>query len=115
MENFNAYEIASTSIVSALLVVSVASFAAAETTKADLAKKKVDQITCEDFNGLNETFKPTLIAWAAGFRKGDTKPDKVAVDIDGIEKVTPFAVAACKSEPKASFWGKIDAEMKKVF
>jgi hypothetical protein len=37
-----------------LLVVSVASFAAAETTKADLAKKKVDQITCEDFNGLNE-------------------------------------------------------------
>ena len=108
-------KIASTSIVSALLVVSVANFAAAETTKADLAKKKVDQITCEDFNGLNETFKPTLIAWAAGFRKGDTKPDKVAVDIDGIEKVTPFVVAACKSEPKASFWGKIDAEMKKVF
>ena len=35
--------------------------------------------------------------------------------IDGIEKVTPFVVVACKSEPKASFWGKIDAEMKKVF
>jgi acid stress chaperone HdeA len=108
-------KIVSTSIISALLVVSVASFAAAETTKADLAKKKVDKITCEDFNGLNETFKPTVIAWAAGFHKGDKKPDKVAVDIDGIEKITPFVVTACKNEPKASFWGKIDAELKKVF
>lgn len=104
-----------TSIISALLVVSVAGLAVAETTKADLAKKKVDQISCEDFNGLNETFKPTVIAWAAGFRKGDTKPDKVVVDINGIEKVTPFVIDACKNEPKASFWGKIESEMKKVF
>lgn len=108
-------KITGTSIVSALVVVSAAGIAIAATTKEDLAKKKVEEITCEDFNGLEETFKPTVVAWAAGFRQGDTKPDKVVVDIDGIEKVTPFVVAACEGEPKASFFGKVDAELKKVF
>lgn len=102
-------------IISAIVIASAAGFAVAATTKADLAKKKVEEITCEDFIGLDESFKPTVVAWAAGFRQGDTKPDKVVVDIDGIEKVTPIVVAACESEPKASFWGKVDAELKKIF
>lgn len=107
------------SIISALLVVSTASFVAAEaakpTNKEDMAKKHVEQITCEEFNGLDESLKPTVIAWAAGYHQGDKKPDKVVVNIDGIEKVTPFVVEACKAEPKASFWDKTKAELKKIF
>lgn len=107
------------SIVSAVLVFSVASSALAAsskvTTKEDLAKKKVTEISCEDFNGLDETFKPTVVAWAAGYEQGESKPDKVAVDISGVEKVVPFVVEACRKEPKASFWEKAEAELKKVF
>lgn len=112
-------KITGAAIISAFVVFSAANVAVAEsskpTTKEALAKKKVDKISCEDFNGLDETFKPTVIAWAAGYRQGETKPDSVAVDISGIEKVMPFVVEACKKEPKASFWDKADAELKKVF
>ena len=104
-----------TMFISAIVIASFAGFAVAATSKADLAKKKVQEITCEDFNGLDENFKPTVIAWAAGFRQGDTKPDNSVVDIDGIEKVTPIVVEACTNEPKASFWEKVDAELKKAF
>lgn len=107
------------SIISALLLVSSAGFAAAEAakpvTKVDLAKKQVEKITCEDFVGLDEALQPKVIAWAAGYHQGSTKPDKVMVDISGIEKVTPFVVEACKSDPKASFWDKTKAELKKIF
>lgn len=108
---------AGASIVSAVLIFSNLAMAETSkvTTKEDLAKKKVAELSCEDFNGLDATFKPTVIAWAAGYQKGDSKPDSVAVDIDGIEKVTPFVVEACQKEPKASFWEKVEAELKKVF
>lgn len=107
---------AGASIVTAVLILSNVAMAESKaTTKEDLAKKKVAELSCEDFNGLDESFKPTVIAWAAGYQKGDSKPDSVAVDIDGIEKVTPFVVEACQKEPKASFWEKVEAELKKVF
>lgn len=109
----------SASIVSAFLVLSATQMALAEaakpTSKDDLKKKAVAEITCEDFNGVEDTFKPAVIAWAAGYKQGEKKPDAVAVDIAGIEKVTPFIVEACQKEPKASFWEKAEGEMKKIF
>ncbi|WP_378941219.1 HdeA/HdeB family chaperone [Mesorhizobium sp. ANAO-SY3R2] len=112
-------KITGASIVSTLLVLSAAHFALAEaakpTSKEDLKKKAVAEITCEDFNGVEETFKPAVIAWAAGYKQGEKKPDDVAVDIAGIEKITPFIVEACQKEPKASFWKKAEDEIKKVF
>lgn len=99
----------------AVLVFSGAAMAEdAKTSKADLAKKKVSELTCADFNGLEDTFKPTVVSWIAGFDKGDDE-DEVAIDIDGIETVTPVIIEACKQEPKASFWKKAEAELKKVF
>lgn len=106
------------SVCTAILIVSSLSLAlAAETakTKEDMAKKKITQVTCEDFNGLDDTFKPTAIAWAEGFRQGKKKPAEVALNIDGIEKVTPFIIEACQKDPKASFWSKTEAELKKIF
>ncbi|PSJ60253.1 HdeA/HdeB family chaperone [Pseudaminobacter soli (ex Li et al. 2025)] len=101
------------SIVTALLTVSSMSFAAE--TKQDMAKKKITDVTCEDFNGIDDSFKPNVIAWAEGFRQGSKKPNEVTLNIDGIEKVTPILIEACQKEPKASFWSKAKAELKKVF
>lgn len=111
-------KIAGVSLVSAFAIMTVAGVAYAQsaTTKADLAKKKVNEITCEDFNGLDKSFKPSVITWITGYHLGDEKDsDETVIDVDGIEKVTPFIVEACKAEPKASFWKKAEAELKKVF
>ena len=81
----------------------------------ELASKTVDKVTCAEFNGFDESFKPKVIAWAAGYRQGQKQPDAVAIDIDGVEKVTPIIVEECRKAPTATLWSKIDAEMKKVF
>ncbi len=89
--------------------------AAKPTSKEDLKKKTVATISCEDFNGVVASFKPTVVAWVAGFKQGDKKPDAVTLDIQGIENVTPLIVDACKKDPKASFWTKAEDELKKIF
>ncbi|EFM55784.1 acid-resistance protein [Brucella sp. 10RB9215] len=86
----------------------------AKTHKTDMAKKKVSELTCEDFNALEESFKPTVVGWVVGFNKKGEEDDAV-IDVDGIETVTPAIIEACKQEPKASFWKKAEAELKKVF
>ncbi|QNQ64155.1 acid-activated periplasmic chaperone HdeA [Brucella sp. 6810] len=85
-----------------------------KTHKTDMAKKKVSELTCEDFNGLEESFKPTVVGWVVGFNKKGEEDDAV-IDVDGIETVTPAIIEACKQAPKASFWKKAEAELKKVF
>lgn len=102
------------SIVSTVLTVATLHLAVTE-AKAEMAKKKVAELTCEDFLGLDASFQPTVIAWAEGFRQGAKKPDDVVLNVDGIEKVTPVVVEACKMDPKASFWSKAEAELKKIF
>ena len=84
-------------------------------TSTALAKKKIADVTCEDFNGLATSFQPTVVAWAEGFRQGATKPSDVVIDVDGIERVTPVVAEACQKDPSASFWSKAEAELKKIF
>lgn len=103
------------SIFSAALTVATLNFAIAETAKGEMTKKKIADVTCEDFNGVSASFQPTMIAWAEGFRQGSSKPDDVVLNIDGLEKVTPLVVEACQNDPKASFWSKAEAELKKIF
>ena len=80
---------------------------------ADIAKKPLASVTCEEFNALDETFKPTIVAWAAGYRQGEKKPDVVALDVRGIEQITPVVVDECKKAPTTSFWSRVEAELKK--
>ncbi len=54
------------------------------------------------------------MGWVVGFNKKGKEEDAV-IDVDGIETVTPAIIEACKQEPKASFWKKAEAELKKVF
>jgi len=83
--------------------------------RTEMSKKPIEKVTCEEFNGLEDTFKPKVIAWAAGYKEGQKKPDVVAIDIDGVDRVTPFIVDECKKAPQASFWSKVDSEFKKAF
>ncbi len=106
-------KITGTTILSSLVIASVAGLAVAATTKEDLAKKKVENITCEDFIGLDESFRPTMIAWATGYHQGHNKKPEDVMDIAGIERITPVLIAVCEKDPKASFWSKANEELQK--
>lgn len=82
---------------------------------SELAKKPIASVTCEEFNALEETFKPNVIAWAAGYQQGQKKPDVVAIDVQGVDRITPVVIDACAKAPTTSLWSKIEAELKKHF
>ena len=88
---------------------------AATAKAASVPKHMLGKVTCAEFNGLDETFRPQVIAWAAGYQQGRKQPDAVAVDIAGIEKITPFVVEECKKSPTTSRWEKVEGELKKIF
>ena len=75
--------------------------------------KPLAKMTCEDFIGLDETFQPKVVYWAAAYAKGD-KPEAAVLDVDGIESAVPFIAQECQKAPKASFWEKVKAEIKKI-
>jgi len=77
------------------------------------AKKPLGKMTCEEFLVLEDTFKPKVVYWAAAYGKGG-KPEAAVLDVEGTEKVVPIIVEECKKAPKASFWQKVKAEVKKV-
>jgi acid stress chaperone HdeA len=76
-------------------------------------KKPLGKMTCEDFLGFEETFKPKVVYWAVA-RSQSGKPESAGVHVAGIEKMVPVVVDACKKAPKESFWEKIKAEVKKL-
>lgn len=73
------------------------------------AKKPMAQMTCEDFLGLEEDFQPKAVYWAVAYgSKG--QPEAEAMEVDGVETVTPFVIQECQKAPKESFWQKVKAE-----
>jgi acid stress chaperone HdeA len=82
---------------------------------APLPEKPLSHLTCEEFNGVDETLKPRIVAWGAAYAQGHKKPEAVVVDIDATEKVTPFVVDECEKAPNESLWQKIKAGVKHVF
>jgi acid stress chaperone HdeA len=75
--------------------------------------KPLAKMTCEDFVGLDETFQPKAVYWAAAYAKGG-KPEAAVLDVEGIEKMVPVIAEECQKAPKASFWEKVKAEVKKI-
>jgi len=76
-------------------------------------KKPLGKMTCEEFLVLEDTFKPKVVYWAVAYGKGG-KPEAAVLDVEGTEKVVPIIVEECKKAPKASFWQKVKAEVKKL-
>jgi len=90
-----------------MLAIAVPAAAAADT------KKPIAKWTCEDFVGVDDTFKPKVVYWATAHAKGG-KPETATIDIQGIEKVVPFITEDCQRAPQESFWQKLKADWKKV-
>ena len=75
--------------------------------------KPLAKLTCEDFVGLDESFQPKAIYWAAAYGKHGA-PEGDVLDVEGIETVVPFIVEECQKTPKESFWEKVKAQIKKI-
>ena len=96
-------------VVAATLVAgSTVAFGQAAGTKKPLAK-----MTCEDFIGIEETFKPKVVYWAVAYGQGG-KPESAGINVEGTEKMIPVLIEACKKAPKESFWEKVKGEVKKI-
>ena len=77
------------------------------------AKKPLAKMTCEDFIGFEESFRPKVVYWAVAYGQGG-KPESAGVHVAGIEQMIPVLVEGCKKAPKESFWEKVKAEVKKL-
>ena len=76
-------------------------------------KKPLGKMTCEDFLGFDDSFKPKVVYWAVAYGQGG-KPESAGINVDGTEKMIPVLVEACKKAPKESFWEKVKLEVKKL-
>jgi acid stress chaperone HdeA len=81
--------------------------------QSDSTKKPLGKMTCEDFLGFEENFKPKVVYWAVAYGQGG-KPESAGVNVAGIEKMVPVLIDGCKKAPKESFWEKVKAEVKKL-
>jgi acid stress chaperone HdeA len=96
-------------VVSATLVAgSTVAFA-----QSDGTKKPPGKMTCEDFIGLEDSFKPKIVYWAVAYGQGG-KPESAGVNVAGIEKMVPVLIDGCKQAPKESFWEKVKAKVKQL-
>jgi acid stress chaperone HdeA len=82
-------------------------------SQSDATKKPLGKMTCEDFLGFEESFKPKVVYWAVAYGQGG-KPESAGVNVAGIEKMVPVLIDGCKKAPKESFWEKVKAEVKKL-
>lgn len=85
---------------------------AADTAKA-ANTKPVNTWTCEDFLAVDDDFQPTAVGFAEALNSKD-KPEAAVLDVEGIEKVTPMVVEACKQDKTQSFKEKVHAEWDKI-
>ena len=76
-------------------------------------KKALEKMTCEDFVGLEDSFKPDAINWAVAYGE-DGKPESAGVNIEGIEQIVPVVIEACQKTPKEYFWQKVKTEFTKL-
>ena len=85
----------------------------ASSTVAFAQSSSVEKMTCEEFVGLEGSFKPDAVYWAIAYGE-DGKPESAGVNIEGIEQIVPVVIEACQKTPKESFWQKVKAEFTKL-
>jgi acid stress chaperone HdeA len=81
--------------------------------QSSATKKPLGKMTCEEFLGFEESFKPKVVYWAVAYGQGG-KPESAGINIEGTEKIIPVLIEGCKKAPKESFWEKVKAELKKL-
>ncbi len=108
-------------IVLVVIAVLVAGGIALAADKSDNGAKSdnktrlsLSKMTCEDFVMLDETIRPKVVYYSVAYARGG-KPEDAVIDIDGTEKITPIIFDECQKEPKASYWQRLEANVKKFF
>lgn len=94
-----------------VMTFATASYAADSSKAANT--KPVNSWTCEDFLALDDSFQPTAISFAEGLNSHG-KPEAAVLNVEGIQKITPMVVEACKQNPKESFKDKVKSEWMKI-
>ncbi|HDI3020210.1 acid-activated periplasmic chaperone HdeA [Cronobacter sp. EKM101R] len=100
-------------LVGLTTLLTFSSFSQASDNKEQAHKKPVSTWTCEDFLALDASFQPTAVSFIEDIYKED-KAESAVLDVDGITKVTPMVIEACKQAPKESFRDKVKSEWGKV-
>ena len=99
-----------------IAVTSLAAFvmtgAALASAQSPAPKKALGKLTCEEFLGVDESFRPKMVYYAAAYSRGGA-PEAAMLDVEGTEKLIPVIVEKCKASPKDSFYQKVKAEAKK--
>lgn len=103
-------------MIKPMLFLAACLFSVATVTAANAADKKpeikpVGQLTCQDFLMLDESFKPTAVAFAEGVTKKDKIVDPT-LDVQGIAEVVPVLVQECTKTPKDNFVNKVKTHTK---
>ena len=93
-------------------VVAVTLFASSALTSST-TKKSIEKMTCEEFVGLEDNFKPNAVSWAIAYG-ANGKPESAGVSVEGIQRIVPVIIEACQKTPKASFWQKVKGEFTKL-
>lgn len=57
-----------------------------------------EDVTCKDFLGLADQFKPQAVSYAIGLSKGHNPKAKV-IDVTDVGKIVPVIVSTCRSRP----------------
>ena len=94
-------------LMGAVGLVALSTLAQAET------KQPVSKWTCADFLAVDETYQPIAVGLGEAVNKKGQVEDAV-LDVDGVAKITPLVITACKETPKESFVQKIKSEWAKV-
>lgn len=73
--------------------------------------KKLETVSCRDFNALDESFQPEAIRYAANYGpKGKPHP---TLTVAGIESIRPAVVANCQAQPGNHFVTAVNAALKR--
>ncbi|MDR6788245.1 hypothetical protein J2Y58_001603 [Sphingomonas sp. BE138] len=72
--------------------------------------KKLETVSCRDFNALDESYRPQAVVYAANYGpKGKPHP---TVTVDGVENIMPVVVAQCSAQPGNHFGATVKAALK---
>jgi len=100
-------------IASAVVVATLFASSTVAFSQSASSKKPFEKMTCEDFVGLEDSFKPHAVSWAVAYGE-DGKPERAGVNVEGIEQIVPVVIEACQKAPKESFWQKVKAAFTKL-
>jgi HdeA/HdeB family protein len=82
-------------------------FLTAAPVEAAAAKKRVDQITCEEFLALDPASQERIAYWVDGYQEAKGEAAVGTVAFDKFGNPIGALVEDCKATPKETLWQKL--------